>query len=261
MSRKPTSNQSSTNGGIFNVIENFRCAPSKTSIKIVLLGDGATGKTSYFNRITSGDMDDYKFEKTYDATRGCNICQLEYTIGKYTVTVHLFDTAGQEKFGALRDSYLMGADGIILMYDLDKDAMATKRNVLTKWLPEIKRVLNDSAVRSRIPIAIVGNKNDVINIAALRCNDPHRPELIDITDEEMITNTVGIRTSTLKGIYNSNDNYKYGAIEHFYISVKADDNLIKPINWLLECILEYYLSVDVKRTNKLPKIYFCNDNK
>lgn len=259
MNTNTTSNRhsQSNNGSIFSdMFENFRYAPSKTSIKIVLLGDGAIGKTSYFNRISSGDTDEYKFNKTYDATRGCNICQIEYMIGKYNITIHLFDTAGQEKFGALRDSYLMGADGIILMYDLTETA--TKRNVLTKWLPEIKRILCDSSVKSHIPVAIVGNKNDRIDISSLRCNDPGRPELYDLTDEQILTNTIGIRLSTLKGVYKDNFN-KCGQIEHFYVSVKTDENLIKPINWLLGNILEYYIPVDVKRSNKLTKTYWCND--
>jgi len=233
------------------MFEQFRNAPSKTSIKIVLLGDGAIGKTAYFNRITSGDTDEYKFNKIYDATRGCNICQIEYMLGKYTIIIHLFDTAGQEKFGALRDSYLLGADGIILMYDLTENA--TKRNVLTKWIPDIKRILNDTSALSRIPIAVVGNKNDRIDVSALKCNDPSRYELEDLHDEEMLTNTIGIRMSTLKNIY------KCGQIEHFYVSVKADENLIKPVNWLLEQILNCYLPVDIKRNNKIPKTYWCNN--
>lgn len=240
-----------------NIFESFRCAPSKKSIKIVLLGDGAIGKTSYFNRISSGDTDEYKFNKTYDATRGCNICQIEYTIGKYSITIHLFDTAGQEKFGALRDSYLMGADGIILMYDLTE--ITTKQNILTKWIPDIKRVLNDASVKTHIPVAIVGNKNDRIDITSLKCNDHERPELNDLTDEHMLTNTLGIRSSTLKSAYNSQGTYKGNTIEHFYISVKADENLLTPINWLLENILEYYIPVDAKRSNNSIKTFFCND--
>lgn len=242
------------NGGFFtNIIEDWRTPPTKKSIKIVLIGDGATGKTSYFTRITSGESDDYKFSRTYDATQGCNICQIEYMIGNYTVTVHLFDTAGQEKFGVMRDSYLMGSDGVILMYDLTD--ITTKKNVINKWIPEIKRIMTDSKTRSYIPIAVVGNKNDRIDIDSIRCNDSTKKELNTITHDQMLTNTVGIRTSVLKNIY---DQHNYGQIEHFYVSVKGDENLIAPINWLLRNILSYYIPVNAKRSNKQTKTVWCN---
>ena len=35
----------------------------KSAIKIVLLGDGHVGKSSLFERLTSGSSDDYSFNK------------------------------------------------------------------------------------------------------------------------------------------------------------------------------------------------------
>ncbi|VBB18222.1 GTP-binding nuclear protein Ran-1 [Yasminevirus sp. GU-2018] len=240
-------------GFLSGIIDDCRGAPSKSSIKIVLLGDGATGKTSYFSRISSGDTADYKFSKSYDATRGCNICQIEYKVGKYPITIHIFDTAGQEKFGALRDSYLMGADGVVLMYDLTDSN--TKRNVITKWLPEIKRILTVSGTKTTVPVAVVGNKNDRIDVDALRATDLYRREDDQISESQMLTNTVGIRTATLQSAYEART---YGPVEHFYTSVRADDGLIAPINWLVKNILRYYFAVNVVRTTQPPKISMCN---
>jgi GTP-binding nuclear protein Ran len=215
----------------FNGIrEEFRSPPSKTSIKIALVGDGATGKTSFFNRIASGTCVDYKFSKVYDATHGCNICQIEYMIGIYPITVHLFDTAGQEKFGMLRESYLSGADAIIVMYDLSEKT--TKHNVMTKWIPEIRKILTSTQYSKYVPIAVIGNKNE--------------KDEIDLS---------GFRTATLVGAY---DPCKFGPIDHFNISVKADDNLMKPINWILKHILAYIMTVEVRRSEKKPVIYLCN---
>jgi small GTP-binding protein len=227
--------------GFFDgLFEDFRTPPAKTSIKIVLLGDGATGKTSFFNRITDGENPDYKFSKVYDATRGCNICQIEYMIGKYPITVHMFDMAGQEKFGMLRDSYLTGADAIIMMYDLSEKI--TKQNVLTKWIPEVRRFLTASGCTQYIPIAVVGNKNDKIDMSQVK-------------SDMVCVNHIGIRTSSLVGIY---DPRQFGPIEHFYISVKADENLMDPVNWVLRHVLAYYMPVVVKRSAKKPSVYLCN---
>jgi hypothetical protein len=51
---------------------------------------------------------------------------------------------------------------------------------------------------------------------------------------------------------------KYGQIEHFYISVKADENLLKPINWLLRNVLSYYMPVEVVKTTKQSAVFLCN---
>lgn len=228
-SHRSTGKKTNFFDGLF---EEFRCSPGKSSIKIVLIGDGSTGKTSYFNCIANSDNPDYRFTKSYDATRGCNICQLEFTIGRYPVTIHLFDTAGQEKFGMMRDSYIMGADGIILMYDLCVGE--TKQSVLTKWIPDVKNILKNTGEKFRIPIAVIGNKNDKIE------DSFDRP---------------GIRSATLFGAYES---HKYGPINHFYVSVKADENIMDPLNWLLTNILAYITPVDAKRVKGPPKIMMCN---
>ena len=234
MTTRTTSNRSTgKNSNFFDgFFEEFRCSPAKTSIKIVLIGDGFTGKTSYFSSIANSENPDYRFTKVYDATRGCNICQMEFMIGKYPVTIHLFDTAGQEKFGMLRDSYIMGADGIILMYDLSIGQ--TKQSVLTQWIPNVKKVLKETGEKSRIPIAVVGNKSDKTE------NNTDRP---------------GIRTSTLLGAYES---FRFGQIEHFYVSVKADENMMDPINWLLKNILSYIAPVNAKRAKRPANIMMCN---
>jgi small GTP-binding protein len=239
--------------GFFSeLVEDFRFPPSKTSIKIVLIGDGATGKTSYFNRLIGSDNPDYKFNKVYDATRGCNICQIEYKIGKYPITIHLFDTAGQEKFGLLRDSYMSGADAIILMYDLSEPI--TKQNVLTKWIPEVKRLLTASRCTQYIPIAVIGNKNDKLINRNPISKDQIGGKTFRSHDSDDIYSIPGIRKSTLLGAYES----KFGHIEHFYISVKADENLIKPINWLLRNVLSYYMPVEVVKTSKQSAVFLCN---
>ncbi len=210
--------------------------PKKTSIKIALIGDGSTGKTSYFNRIISGESPDYKFSKHYDATQGCNICQIEMMVGGYPVTLHLFDTAGQEKFGMLRDSYLMGADGIILMYDvMDR---SSKQNVCSRWIPEIKEIMMRTKMYD-VPVAVVGNKCDRI-IGKGKIDIPTFNEL-------------GFRHAVLVSNYDS----KYGSIQQHLISVKGDDKLLAPIIWLLQDILKKN-TCDIKKSGKEPFIMYCN---
>jgi GTP-binding nuclear protein Ran len=77
--------------------------------KLVLVGDGATGKTTFVRRHVSGE-----FEKKYVATLGVEVRPLHFTTNKGKVTFNVWDTAGQEKFGGLRDGYYIQAHAAIV---------------------------------------------------------------------------------------------------------------------------------------------------
>jgi len=181
----------------------------KKHIKITLIGDGATGKSSYFDRLSNGLSSSYKFSKKYDATIGCNVCQLEFTVNGESIIVHLFDTAGQEKFGTLRDSYILGSDAIIGMYDISN--IDTKNNI-SEWIANIKRICDENKIKN-IPISICGNKCDLEK----KIKEPR--------------STYEFRQSCLDGMYNN-----YGKIKSELISVKANINLISPFIFLIKQI-------------------------
>ena len=120
--------------------------------KIVLLGDGCIGKSTLFNKLNNINDDKYKFSKKYKATDDFAFNRIGINTTEGDVTVDLWDTAGQEnRGGLLRDAYLKGADGVLLLYDVTEPK--TKENVM-KWLEQIKKV------SPGIPVAVIGNKAD-----------------------------------------------------------------------------------------------------
>merc|ERR1712025_182302 len=72
------------------------------------------------------------------------------TLGK--ILFNVWDTAGQEKFGGLRDGYYIGGNCGIIMFDVC--SRITYTNV-PKWYKDLTRVCEN------IPIVLVGNKVDV----------------------------------------------------------------------------------------------------
>jgi small GTP-binding protein len=124
-----------------------------TPIKIAIIGDGCVGKTCFYNLMSNVKSKSYKFNKRYDATRGFNVAEIEFqsTDGR-KIIIHLWDTAGQEKFGSMRDAYLKGADAVICMYDVTN--WRTAKNV-DNWLRNINSVCGN-----KIPVMVVGNKID-----------------------------------------------------------------------------------------------------
>ena len=100
--------------------------------KLVLVGDGGVGKTTFVKRHQTGE-----FEKKYIPTLGVQVSQLSFHTTHGIITFNVWDTAGQERFGGLRDGYYLEADCAIIMFDVTSPA--TYRNVST-WHRDLKRV-------------------------------------------------------------------------------------------------------------------------
>jgi len=130
----------------------------RNPLKIVLFGDSSIGKSTLFNKLSNLTDDEYRFPKHYCATDDFDIKNLEINTNMGSVHISLWDTAGQEtKGGLLRGSYLKGADGILLLYDVSGRATISGPNTidnLPKWLEQIKLISPNS------PVAVLGNKAD-----------------------------------------------------------------------------------------------------
>jgi len=115
--------------------------------KLVLVGDGGTGKTTFVKRHLTGE-----FEKKYVATLGVDVHPLPFYTNHGPVVFDVWDTAGQEKFGGLRDGYYINGKCAIIMFDVT--ARVTYKNV-PNWHRDLVRVCQS------IPMVLCGNKVDM----------------------------------------------------------------------------------------------------
>lgn len=123
--------------------------------KIVLLGDGCIGKSTLFNKLNNLNDNEYTFPKKYRATENFDFNRINIKTNVGTAVIDLWDTAGQENYGGkIRDAYLKGADGILLLYDISEPKTVTN---ITKWLDQINKT------SPNIPVAVLGNKADKFN--------------------------------------------------------------------------------------------------
>uniref|UniRef100_A0A0D3KR80 GTP-binding nuclear protein n=1 Tax=Emiliania huxleyi (strain CCMP1516) TaxID=280463 RepID=A0A0D3KR80_EMIH1 len=114
---------------------------------MVLVGDGGVGKTTFVKRHQTGE-----FEKKYVATLGVEVHPLRFHTNRGELVFNVWDTAGQEKFGGLRDGYYIQGQCAIMMFDVT--SRITYKNV-PNWHRDLVRVCDN------IPIVLVGNKVDV----------------------------------------------------------------------------------------------------
>ncbi|KNG87577.1 hypothetical protein ANOM_004072 [Aspergillus nomiae NRRL 13137] len=103
--------------------------------------------TTFVKRHLTGE-----FEKKYIATLGVEVHPLTFSTNLGTIQFDVWDTAGQEKFGGLRDGYYINGQCGIIMFDVT--SRITYKNV-PNWHRDLVRVCEG------IPIVLCGNKVDV----------------------------------------------------------------------------------------------------
>ncbi len=121
--------------------------------KILLLGDGAVGKTSLIRRFVVD-----KFSDEYITTIGTKVTKKDLRIespGRATdMTFMIWDVLGQKGYKGIQESSFQGAKGALLVYDVSRPE--TAESLQEYWIPHLLNVTEP------IPIVVVGNKVDLV---------------------------------------------------------------------------------------------------
>ncbi|CAF1363223.1 unnamed protein product [Rotaria sordida] len=116
-------------------------------VKLILIGDGGVGKTTFVKRHITDEL-----EMKYVSRLPISVHPLNFYTNLGEIIFNVWDTAGQEKFGCVHDSYYIGGQCAIIMFDVT--SRMTYRNV-SQWHKNIIRICGN------IPIVLCGNKIDV----------------------------------------------------------------------------------------------------
>lgn len=117
--------------------------------KMVLIGDGQSGKTSLAERFCHGIFTD-----SYQMTVGANFYSEMVQIENNNVKLQIWDLAGQPRFEVVRTEFYRGAMICLAIFDLTR--YNTFKN-LEKWIYEMYKKLDELA----IPTVLIGNKVDL----------------------------------------------------------------------------------------------------
>ena len=117
----------------------------KTSIKITLLGQSSTGKSTIVNRLVKDE-----FTKDLESTIGACFLTLRIDNIKYDI----WDTAGQERYLSIAPIYYRNTDIAILVYDI------SNIETIDRIFVYMDRLILD--FNNYQEIIIIGNKLDLI---------------------------------------------------------------------------------------------------
>ncbi|EAX90439.1 Ras family protein [Trichomonas vaginalis G3] len=116
--------------------------------KIVLIGNSGVGKTSIVQSYKNGSI-----PQNHLPTIGADQMQIQMEILNRTVHVHVWDTAGHEKYRTIGSLYYRDAEGCFCVFDYSDEESFKE---LPKWIEDFENVVGQNKV-----IAIVGNKSDL----------------------------------------------------------------------------------------------------
>ena len=166
----------------------------KFILKILTAGEGGVGKTTLLHRFVEG-----KFSAETKMTIGVEFFLKELQLNDKHCTLQLWDFGGQERFRFLLESYVLGAKGALLMFDLTRPI--TLQN-LEQWINIVRK--GDP----NIPILFLGTKND-------------------LTDQIMVQDA-----------YAMSFKEQFNLMDYLRISSKSGENVAKAFDLLTTRILE-----------------------
>lgn len=156
------------------VMADTAAAPPKpsSSVKLVLLGEAAVGKSSLVLRFVNND-----FQENKEPTIGAAFLTQKSHLPHRTIKFEIWDTAGQERFASLAPMYYRNAQSALVVYDLTKPTSLVKAK---HWVAELQRQASPGIV-----IALVGNKLDLTNEDATVSREANSGEGADAVGGEV----------------------------------------------------------------------------
>uniref|UniRef100_A0A2C9JZT8 Uncharacterized protein n=1 Tax=Biomphalaria glabrata TaxID=6526 RepID=A0A2C9JZT8_BIOGL len=124
-------------------------AASEYIFKIIFVGDSSVGKTSLMLRYTEDCFSD-----SFITTIGVDFKIKTIDVSGVSAKLHIWDTAGQDRFKNIVSSFYRGADGVVLVFDVTN--MDSFQNIGT-WMKDARHYASDQCT-----LLLVGNKSDLV---------------------------------------------------------------------------------------------------
>lgn len=122
--------------------------PTERCMKLITIGDSRVGKSSIIARYVDGN-----YYHNLPSTIGIDYKVKRLTCSESPLKLHIWDTAGQEKFRSITLNFYKGVDGILLVFDLTNE---NSLNNVPHWIRQVKLYSAEN-----VALVLVGNKCDI----------------------------------------------------------------------------------------------------
>ena len=123
---------------------------SDDEIKVILVGEAGTGKTSLISGMQGKDF----LEGTQLSSMVCSFVKISLKILNDEYIINLWDTIGQEKFRSLTKIFIHDSKIVIFVYDITKERTFEELNF---WFDFIDHELGPETIKG-----IAANKHDLL---------------------------------------------------------------------------------------------------
>ncbi len=143
--------------------------------KVLLIGPPAVGKTSLIYQFVKNEWLD-----NYAMTIGVNVLTKSVNFTNDEVKLMVWDIGGQARFKGLRKNLYFGTKGVLLIFDLTREATFKEMN---NWLNEMNEILG-----KKVPLVLIGNKVDLIKEKGRNLN-PNEAKMLAMENESVYIET------------------------------------------------------------------------
>ena len=119
--------------------------------KVVLVGDSNVGKSNLLGRFISNEFTTEK-KPTLGVEFGTKIIVSHDKL----IKVQIWDTAGQEKYKSITNSYYVHSKGAIVVFDI---SVKSSFDSIEKWVHDVLEISGNN-----IPLLLLGNKCDLTEL-------------------------------------------------------------------------------------------------
>jgi small GTP-binding protein len=184
-------------------------------LKIAVLGLGSVGKTT-ISKNFSGELSD---PDQISMTKGVDITVKRIIYQNRTITLQIWDFAGQKQFRFMIDVFLRGVKGVMYVYDVTDIETLIYLNEFV----DLTRNYLTTHLYPKIPEILIGNKLDLDNIEV-----------------------------SVEDVYEFMKNYNIK--KHFLVSGLFSDNISEPFEFIVDRILNREQNIADELVSKYQKI-------
>ena len=116
--------------------------------KSILIGDSNVGKSSFLKQFITG-----KFSSLHELTIGVELDHKIIQVNNKTINLHLWDTAGLERFHAITINYFKNCAIVFLLFDVCNQS--SFQNAFSIWFPNMKKYCH-----KKTKFILIGTKCD-----------------------------------------------------------------------------------------------------